>query len=75
MLSDNVFQLGVHVITSPLISISCSSETGSPLIGSVPFSAMYFSISRLSNTQLEEGETQGCSGTSLLTKKYRVEPH
>ena len=51
----------------PLISISCSSDMGSPLIGSVPFSAIYFSISRLSNTQLDDGETQGCSGTSLLT--------
>ena len=51
----------------PLMSISCSSAMGSPLIGSVPFSAIYFSINLLSKTQLEEGETQGCSGTSLLT--------
>ena len=47
--------------------MSCSSDTGSPLMGSVPFSAIYFSISRLSNTQLDDGETHGCSGTSLLT--------
>ena len=55
------------IIILPLISMSCSSETGSPLMGSVPFSAIYFSISRLSNTQLDDGETHGCSGTSLLT--------
>lgn len=55
----------------PFISISCSSESCSPLIGSVPFSAIYFSISLLSNTQLEDGDTHGWSGTSLLTTNWQ----
>lgn len=32
----------------PLMSMSCSSDSGWLLTGSVPFSAMYFSISRRS---------------------------
>lgn len=51
----------------PLISTSCSSDKGWPFIGSVPFSAMYFSISLRSNTWLDTGETHGCSGTSFET--------
>lgn len=51
----------------PLISTSCSSDKGWPFIGSVPFSAMYFSISLRSNTWLDTGETHGCSGPSLET--------
>ena len=63
--------------SSPLISTSCSSDSGCPFIGSVPFSAMYFSMSRRSNTWLDTGETHGCSGTSLETgwgNKMRLEP-
>ena len=48
-----------------LISISCSSESGSLLIGSTPFSATNFSISLLSYTWPETGDTTGFSGTSL----------
>lgn len=54
-------------VISPLISTSCSSDKGWPFIGSVPFSAIYFSISLRSNTWLDTGETQGCSGTSFET--------
>lgn len=50
-----------------LISMSCSTVSSFPLIGSVPFSEMYFSISLRSNIQPETGETTGCSGTSLDT--------
>ena len=57
--------------SSPFISITCSSDNASLVIGSTPFSARYFSISLLSNTQLDEGDTQGCSGTSLLTTEQR----
>lgn len=70
MCSTN-FQVSLLNAQVPLMSINWSSDTGSPLIGSVPFSAIYFSIRCLSNTQLEDGETQGCSGTSLLTANKR----
>lgn len=52
-----------------LMSISSSAVNDLPLIGSIPFSTMYFSIIRLSNTAPEEGETTGCSGTSFETEK------
>lgn len=55
----------------PLISTSCSSDSGCPFIGSVPFSTMYFSMSRRSNTWLDTGETHGCSGNSLETEQQR----
>ena len=66
----DTFKTMQYLWNSPLMSISCSSDICSPLIGSVPFSAIYFSISLLSNTQFEDGETQGCSGTSLLTANW-----
>ena len=47
-----------------LIASSCSSAKGSPLMGSVPFSSMNFTISLLSNTWLETGDNTGSSGTS-----------
>lgn len=50
-----------------LISTSCSTVNSKPLIGSVLFSLMYFSISRLSKIDPDTGETTGCSGTSLET--------
>lgn len=55
------------VPSPPLMSMSCSSDNGWLLTGSVPFSAMYFSISRRSYTWLDTGDTHGCSGTSLET--------
>lgn len=58
-------------IQAPLMSMSCSSDSGWLFTGSVPFSAMYFSISRRSYTWLDTGDTHGCSGTSLETAKRR----
>ena len=55
----------------PLMCTSWSSERGSPFIGSVPFSEIYFSTSLRSNTHWDTGDTQGCSGTSPLTKMKR----
>lgn len=52
----------------PLISTNCSKVSGCPLIGSAPFSLMYFSTNLFSKTAPLAGETTGCSGTSLLTK-------
>lgn len=51
-----------------LTSINCSTANSLPLMGSVPFSAMYFSIRRFSKIQPEAGDTTGCSGNSLETK-------
>jgi hypothetical protein len=53
--------------------MSCSSDKTSFVIGSTPFSAIYFSTSLLSKTQFDNGEIQGCSGTSLLTKQIRIQ--
>lgn len=52
-----------------LTGINWSSLSFSLLIGSTPFSAMYFSINRLSKMHPETGDMTGCSGTSLLTEK------
>lgn len=52
---------------APLMSMSCSSDSGWLFTGSVPFSAMYFSMRRRSYTWLDTGDTHGCSGTSLET--------
>ena len=38
-------------------------------IGSIPFSAINFSISLFSKIDPDTGERTGCSGTSLLTGK------
>ena len=46
-----------------LISISCSTLSGSLLIGSVPLSEMNFSINLLSYTWPDTGDTTGLSGT------------
>lgn len=56
---------------SPLMSMSCSSDNGWLFTGSVPFSAIYFSINLRSQTWFETGDTQGCSGTSLETTSRR----
>lgn len=53
------------------MSTNCSTVNSRPFIGSVLFSFMYFSMRRLSNIEPDTGETTGCSGTSLETKKYR----
>lgn len=45
----------------------CSMLSSLLLMGSVPFSARYFSSSRRSYTAPLMGETTGCSGTSPLT--------
>lgn len=50
-----------------LTSMSSSTVSSLPLMGSTPFSVMYFSIIRLSNMAPEEGDTTGCSGTSFET--------
>ncbi len=55
----------------PLISNSWSSVSGSPFIGSVPFSWMYLTINLRSNTLFETGERTGSSGISLQTKNVR----
>lgn len=39
-----------------------------PLMGSTPFSWIYFSIILLSKIAPDEGDTTGCSGTSLETE-------
>lgn len=57
-----------------MISISWSTVISFPLIGSTPLSAMYFSTSRRSNTDPDTGETTGCSGTSLDTRKDKNKP-
>jgi hypothetical protein len=44
-----------------------SAESSLPLTGSIAFSIMYFSISRLSNIAPDTGDMTGCSGTSLET--------
>lgn len=67
MLNPDSLNFPLLSVISPLISTSCSSDKGCPFIGSVPFSAMYFSMSLRSNTWLDTGETQGCSGTSFET--------
>ena len=41
-------------------------------MGSAPLSVMYFSIRRRSYTHPDTGDTTGCSGTSLLTEKYKI---
>lgn len=51
-----------------LISMSSSMVNSLPLIGSTPLSVMYFSIIRLSKIAPDDGETTGCSGTSLETE-------
>ena len=48
---------------------TCSSDRGSPLIGSVPFSLIYFSSSLFSKTCLLVKEMTGSSGTSLLSEQ------
>lgn len=55
----------------PLISTNWSTVNEAPLIGSVPFSFMYFSIRRRSKIAPLLGETTGFSGTSLQTKKNK----
>jgi hypothetical protein len=67
------YQNSHSVLQLPFISMSCSSDKTSFVIGSTPFSAIYFSTSLLSNTQFDNGEIQGCSGTSLLTKQIRIQ--
>ena len=52
----------------PLTSMSMSTVRDWPLVGSIPFSKIYFSINLFSNTQPDVGEMTGCSGVSLLTK-------
>ena len=52
-----------------LSSINSTSFNASPVIGSVPFSAINFSIKRLSKICFETGDSTACSGTSPLTKK------
>lgn len=64
------YQLWVNI---PFKSISCSTLSSLLLMGSVPFSAMYFSRSRRSKTAPESGDTTGWSGTSLLTVKRLLE--
>ena len=41
--------------------------SGSPLIGSVPFWAIYFAMSLFSKTLFDTGDKTGSSGTSLET--------
>ncbi len=53
-------------------SINMSTDSLSPLMGSVLFSWMYFSIRRRSKMQPDTGERTGCSGTSLLTAKGKA---
>lgn len=48
-----------------------STARASPLVGSVPFSATYFSINRRSKTAPDAGETTGCSGTAPETTEGR----
>lgn len=49
--------------------MSSDSDKLSPVMGSVPFSEINFSMRRFSNICFETGEITGCSGTSPLTKK------
>jgi hypothetical protein len=56
---------------SLLMSTRLSAVSGSPFMGSVPFSAIYFSIKRRSYIEPETVDTTGCSGVSLLTEKRR----
>lgn len=56
------------------MSTSCSIVNSLPLIGSVLFSFMYFSIRRLSKIEPDTDETTGCSGTSLETVKQNKYP-
>lgn len=51
-----------------LTSISISFVNSLPEMGSMPFSKMYFSMSRRSKIDPDTGDTTGCSGTSLETE-------
>lgn len=64
--------LNIRRLNILLIVINSSMLNSFPLMGSTPFSWMYFSITRFSKIAPEEGETTGCSGTSLETKNYKV---
>ena len=55
-----------------MTSRSISSSRLSPVIGSCPWSLMYFSMSLLSNIWPEIGLITGCSGVSLLTERQTL---
>lgn len=57
------------VKNSLLISINSSTAMSLPVMGSTPFSWMYFSMRRRSKMLPECGEMTGTSGTSLDTGK------
>ena len=66
---ESLYWIPPSILSKPLISSSCSSARGSPVMGSVPFSRRYFVTRRRSNTWLETGESTGSSGTSLQTAR------
>lgn len=53
-----------------MISTRSSRVSSSPLTGSLPWSAMYFSISLFSKTLPDLTETTGCSGASPETANF-----
>lgn len=71
--SDNIIECVIdsYFLLLLLISIRSSTANSLPLIGSTPFSIMYFSIIRFSKIAPDDGDTTGCSGTSFDTTNKR----